>query len=78
MAYLDPENTGLTGKTYFSGYGENTLDGEADKRLLKLESTLRSFGEELDRWPKNPDVEELRGQFDESYHFLGERRGQRY
>jgi hypothetical protein len=75
MVYLDPEKHGIDGGKPVFWDGETPLDGEADKRLLKLESTLKSFREELDRWPKNSDVEELRGQLMESYHFLGEARG---
>jgi hypothetical protein len=77
MVYLDPEKHGIDGGKPVFWDGETPLDGEADKRLLKLESTLRSFREELDRWPKSSDVEELRGQLMEYYHPLGEPRGKK-
>jgi len=77
MAYLDPEKHGIDGGKPVFWDGETPLDGEADKRLLKLESTLRNFREELDRWPHSPDLQELRGQLMEYYHPLGEARGRK-
>ena len=77
MVYLDPEKHGIDGGKPVFWDGETPLDGEADKRLLKLESTLRNFREELDRWPKGSDVEELRGQLMEYYRPLGEARGRK-
>jgi hypothetical protein len=75
MVYLDPEKHGIDGGKPVFWDGETTLDGEADKRLLKLETTLRNFRKELDQWPKSSDVEELRGQLMEYYHSLGESKG---
>jgi hypothetical protein len=78
MVYLDPEKHGIDGGKPVFWDGETPLDGEADKRLVKLESTLRNFREDLDRWPNSSDVEELRGQLMEYYHLLGEAREERY
>jgi hypothetical protein len=77
MVYLDPEKHGIDGGKPVFWDGETRLDGAADKRLSKLESTLRSFGEELDGWPKGSDVEELRGQLMEYYHLLGDVKGRK-
>jgi hypothetical protein len=77
MAYLDPEKHGIDGGKPVFWDGETPLDCEANKRLLKLELTLNKFKEELDRWPKNSDVEELKGQLIEYYHLLGEARGRK-
>jgi hypothetical protein len=77
MVYLDPEKHGIDGGKPVFWDGETPLDGEADKRLLKLEFTLKTFAEELDRWPKSSDVEELKGQLMESYHSLGEAKGRK-
>jgi hypothetical protein len=75
MAYLDPEKHGIDGGKPVFWDGETPLDGEADKRLLKLELTLNRFKEELDLWPNSSDVEELRGQLMEYRHLLGETKG---
>jgi len=72
MAYLDPEKHGIDGGKPVFWDGETPLDGEADKRLLKLELTLSRFKGELDLWPKTSDVEELRGQLMEYRQLLGE------
>jgi hypothetical protein len=75
MAYLDPEKHGIDGGRPVFWDGETRLDGEADKRLFKLELTLKRFKEELDLWPKSSDMEELSGQLTESYLSLGEATG---
>jgi hypothetical protein len=75
MAYLDPEKHGIDGGKPVFWDGETPLDGEADKRLLKLELTLNSFKEELDLWPKSSEVDELRGHLMDYRHLLGETKG---
>ncbi len=77
MVYLDPEKHGIDGGKPVFWDGETPLDGEANKRLLKLESTLSSFKEELDRWPESSDVEELRGRLMEFAHLLGDAKGRK-
>ena len=47
MVYLNPEKHGIDGGKHVFCDRETPSDGEADKRLSKLESTLRSFKEEL-------------------------------
>src|SRR4030043_1581519 len=77
MVYLDPEKHGIEGGKPGFLDGETPLDGEADKRLLKLEFTMRRFREELELWPSSPDLEELRGGLLEYAHLLGEAKGGR-
>lgn len=77
MVYLDPEKHGIDGGKPVFWDGETSFDAEANKRQSMLESTLSSFREELDRWPKSSDVEELRGQLMEYYHPLGESKGRK-
>jgi hypothetical protein len=77
MVYLDPEKHGIDGAKPVFWDGETALDGETNKRVLKLEATLDSFREDLDRWPKNSDVEELRGQLMEHANLLGDVKGRK-
>jgi hypothetical protein len=75
MAYLDPEKYGLDGGRPVFWDGETVLDGEVEKRIFKLESTLANFEQEIDSWPKTRDSVELSGQLTESYRLLGSARG---
>jgi hypothetical protein len=77
MAYLDPDKYGIDGGKPVFWDGETPLDGEANKRASKLELTLYNFKEELDRWPKRSDVEELRGQLMEYAHLIGDAKGRK-
>ena len=77
MVYLDPEKHGIDGGKPVFWDGETPLDGETDKRLSNLESTLGGLKEELDRWPKSADLEELRGNLLENAHLLGEVKGRK-
>jgi hypothetical protein len=75
MAYLDPEKYGIDGGKPVFWDGETRLDGEADKRLPKLESTLAGLKEELHRWPKGADLDELKGNLSECGELLGDKKG---
>jgi hypothetical protein len=75
MAYLDPEKHGIDGGKPVFWDGETFLEGEADKRLSKLEMTLRKFKEQLDLWPKSSELEELKGRLMEYYYPLSDAKG---
>ncbi|OGP73055.1 MAG: hypothetical protein A2V86_17205 [Deltaproteobacteria bacterium RBG_16_49_23] len=75
MAYLDPEKYGLDGGRPVFWDGETALDGEVEKRISKLELTLKNFKQETDSWPKTGDFFELSGQLMEHYHLLGKAEG---
>ena len=77
MAYLDPEKHGVDGGKPVFWDGETLLDGEADKRLFKLEMTLNNFKEQLDLWPKSSELEELKGRLMEYYYPLSDAKGKK-
>ncbi len=75
LAYLDPEKFGIDGGRPVFWDGETLLDGKAEERTTKLELTLRDFIKELHHWPKDLELEELKGLLLEHYHLLGKKEG---
>lgn len=61
MAYLNPEKFGLDGGPPVFWDGETDLDVEPQKRIFRLEHTLKDLKEELRHWVGISDLEELRG-----------------
>jgi len=77
MVYLDPEKHGIDGGKPVFWDGETILDGEADKRLSKLELTLGNLQRELELWPRSSGLEELRGNLVEYSRLLGDGKGKK-
>ena len=72
MVYLDPDKHGIDGGKPVFWDGETFLDGQAEKRAQKLETTLRYFKDELEGWPMISELEELKGRLMEYYNALGQ------
>lgn len=77
MVYLDPEKFGLDGGRPVFWDGETILDGEPEKRITRLKSTIRNFKQELDSWLQIPGLEELRGRLMEYHHLIGDDSGRK-
>lgn len=72
---LDPEKYGIDGGRPVFWDGQTVLDMEVEKRLPRLELTLKNFKKELEQWPVTPELQELSGILMEHNNLLGEAKG---
>ncbi len=76
LAYLDPEKFGLDGGPPVFWDGETDLDVQPQERMLRLELTLQTLKEELNRWIGISELDELRGTLLEYHRLLSGVKGQ--
>jgi hypothetical protein len=69
---LDPEKYGIDGRKPVFWDGRTILDMEAGKRLHRLELTLKHLKEDLEQWPRIPELQELSGILMEYHYLLGD------
>ena len=67
---LNPEVYGPDGGRPVFWDGKTPLDGDAGKRFILLEETLRNFEEELSGWETTREIEEVKGSLLESYRSM--------
>ena len=69
---LDPEKYGIDGGKPVFWDGRTTLDLEAGNRLHRLELTLKDLEEDLEQWPRTPELQGLGETLMEHYRLLGD------
>ena len=67
---VDPEKYGLDGGKPVFWDGETDLDIVPSLRKHKLERVLDYFEKKLESWPKDKDLQELKGNLLENYHLI--------
>jgi len=69
--FVDPEKYGLDGGKPVFWDGETDLDMVPSLLKHKLERVLDYFEKSLESWPKDKDLQELKGNLLENYHLIG-------